>query len=256
MHRATWILRTLAVAACAITVVGPAASEDRIGIVLMHGNFSWGGQFEYVGSVVRDAGFGLETPDMCWSDTRTYDRTAVDCMDEVDAAFDRLEAAGYDRIVVAGHSMGGVNALLYAASHNDLAGIIVFAPSRGARNISENPRVVQAMQLVKAGRGDETVHFARGFDGFDSTPRALLSYEGPDSPLNDVELLPRLTAPLLWVAGTADNGQRDAADRFALAPATPLSRLVWVESNHAFTPDIGVGQMVAWLDDLAASLAD
>ena len=70
----------------------------------------------------------------------------------------------------------------------------------------------------------------------------------------DTELLPKLTAPLLWVAGTEDNGQRNAEERFKLAPSTPLNRFVLVKADHFATPDVAVNDMMAWLEELRASL--
>jgi hypothetical protein len=72
-----------------------------------------------------------------------------------------------------------------------------------------------------------------------------------ESPLYDKELLPRLTAPILWVAGTRDGGQRFAAERYAFAPSHPLNALITVEADHFGTPDVAVQDLVKWLDRLA-----
>jgi len=256
MRHASAVLRSvlLWLSLAIVANAPPAVAAERIGVVLMHGNFSWGGQFKDMAPVIRDAGFGLETPDMCWSDRRTYDRTAEECMDEVEEAFDRLRDAGFDWMVVAGHSMGGINALLYAAHHRDLAGVIVFAPSKAPRANSYD--VQEAQRLVERGRGDIRLSVARGYNFYETPARAFLSFRGPDSPLYDSKLLPQLSAPLLWVADTMDNGPPDAADRFALAPSTPLNQLVIVEADHFSTPDVAVGDMIAWLKELSAAPND
>ena len=124
------LAKCLAVAAFAATAfIALSPASARIGVVMMHGNGSWGGQFAPMVPIMAAAGYGFETPDMCWADIRQYDHTAEDCMADVDKAIDRLKAKGYDQIVVGGHSMGGINTLLYAANHKGLAGVIVFAPS-------------------------------------------------------------------------------------------------------------------------------
>jgi pimeloyl-ACP methyl ester carboxylesterase len=233
----------------------PALADDKLGVVLLHGNRSWGGQFAPFVEVFAKAGIGLETPDMCWSDRRVYDRSAQDCMDEVDAAIDRLKKAGYDHVVVGGHSMGGINTLLYAANHKDLAGVIVFAPSSRPGRGNDDYLVTYARDLVAKGYGDQRADFpTTGINPLYVKPGPWLSYFGPESALYDAELLPKLTAPLLWVAGTEDNGQRNAEERFKLAPPFPLDRFVLVKADHFATPDVAVNDMMAWLEELRASL--
>jgi pimeloyl-ACP methyl ester carboxylesterase len=241
--------------ALASLAIGFSPADARIGVVMMHGNGSWGGQFAPFVDIFARAGFGLDTPDMCWADRRRYDRTPEECMDEVDAAAARLKAAGYDQIVVAGHSMGGINTLLYAANRPGLAGVMAFAPSGRPSRTNNDWMVLFARGLVARGEGDKVAEFpTTGINPLYVRPRMWLAFFGPESSLYDFELLPKLTAPLLWVAGTDDNGQRDAENRYKLAPATPLNRFVLVKADHFATPDVAAPDIVAWLNDLQASL--
>ena len=247
-------LAVAALAAAAFTFA-LAPANARIGVVMMHGNGSWGGQFAPMVPIMAAAGYGFETPDMCWADIRQYDHTAEDCMADVDKAIDRLKAKGYDQIVVGGHSMGGINTLLYAANHKGLAGVIVFAPSSKPSRTNNDSLVIYARSLVAKGLGDQRVEFpTSGINSLYVPPRAWLSFFGPESPLYDNELLPKVSAPLLWVAGSDDNGQRDAADRFKNAPATPLNRFVLVKADHFATPDVATPDMIEWLNELQATL--
>jgi pimeloyl-ACP methyl ester carboxylesterase len=204
--------------------------------------------------VFEEAGVGLQTPDACWSGRRSYDRPALDCLSDVDRAVGRLKADGYEQIVVAGHSMGGINTLLYAANRPGLAGVIVFAPSARTGRSASDPVVTMARDLVAKGQGDVRTQFPSSGNPLFTVPRAWLSFFGPDSPLDDTKLLPRITAPLLWVAGTQDSGQRNAAERFKLAPATPLNRLLVVKADHFATPDVALADVMAWLRELQVSL--
>jgi hypothetical protein len=62
-----------------------------------------------------------------------------------------------------------------------------------------------------------------------TTPTIYLSFFGPASPAAILDNTRRLTAPLLWVAGSDDPIQcGGAAYGFAGAPANPLSRYVVV----------------------------
>jgi len=250
------LAKCLAVAAFAATAfIALSPASARIGVVMMHGNGSWGGQFAPMVPIMAAAGYGFETPDMCWADIRQYDHTAEDCMADVDKAIDRLKAKGYDQIVVGGHSMGGINTLLYAANHKGLAGVIVFAPSPRPSRTNSDSLVLYARGLVAKGLGDQRVDFpTNGINSLYVPPRAWLSFFGPESALYDNELLPKLSAPLLWVAGTDDPGQRDAADRYKAAPATPLNRFLMVKADHFATPDVATPDMIDWLNALQASL--
>ena len=240
----------------AATATGSANAGERIGIVLLHGGGSDGSQFNAMRPVIAKAGYGLETPNMCWSNGRRYDKSAEDCMEDVDKAIAKLEAQGFHRIVVAGHSLGGINAILYAAHHKGLAGLIVFAPSGPPQGDDRNPNVAIARQLVRSGKGDEKTTFYGGLNDFTATARAYLSYVGKESPLYDDELLPLISTPILWIAGTLDPGQRTADERFKAAPANPMNSLVSVVADHFETPDVAVGEMIRWLDRLSASLGD
>jgi pimeloyl-ACP methyl ester carboxylesterase len=245
----------LAAFAAAALALWLSPASARIGVVMLHGNGSWGGQFAPFVEIFAKAGFGLETPDMCWSDRRRYDRTAEECMDEVDAAAARLKASGFDQIVVSGHSMGGINTLLYAANRTGLAGVMVFAPSGRPSRTNSDWMVLFARGLVARGEGDAVAEFpTSGINPLYVRPRMWLSFFGPESSLYDFELLPKLTAPLLWVAGTEDNGQRDAQNRFKLAPAAALNRFVLVKADHFATPDAAAPDIMAWLKDLQAAL--
>src|SRR5437868_7481522 len=109
-----FINKLLAAAAAAVVMASFSPADARIGVVLLHGNLAGGLQFSPIVGVFEEAGFGLQTPDMCWSDRRQYDKPPRDCMADVDRAIGRLKEDGYDQIVIAGHSMGGINTELYA----------------------------------------------------------------------------------------------------------------------------------------------
>src|SRR3954469_20041937 len=148
------LIRTLVVAvatAASLAVALPASA--RIGVVMLHGNGSNGLQFSPMVGLFDEANFGLQTPDMCWSDRRQYDKPPLDCMADVDRAVARLKADGYDQAVIAGHSMGGVNTELYAANHSGLAGVILFAPAEHQGRPASDPSVALALSLVAKGQG-------------------------------------------------------------------------------------------------------
>ena len=62
--------------------------------------------------------------------------------------------------------------------------------------------------------------------------------------------LPNLKAPLLWVAGTKDPAQGNAATAFRAAPDNSLNRYVTVEASHAGVPNVAAPAVIAWLKSL------
>jgi pimeloyl-ACP methyl ester carboxylesterase len=244
-------LAALAVMAAAAT---PGWAADKIAVILLHGGGSNGSQFDNIMPVMERAGYHVVAPDMCWGESRRYDEGAQACLADVDKQVDRLKAAGYQRIVIGGHSQGGIFAIYYAANRSGLAGVIAYAPSGPPTGMDSNSlSVAYAHKLIGAGQGDIRTDFGGGIDPIMATPNDYLSWRGMESPLHDVELLPKLTAPILWVAGTDDPGQKTAAQRFKYAPQYPLNQLVSVEADHFGTPDAAVKETIAWLDRLAAA---
>jgi pimeloyl-ACP methyl ester carboxylesterase len=203
---------------------------------------------------VEKAGYRMVTPDMCWSQSRRYDKSAPGCLADVDKAIDRLKGEGYQRIVVGGHSQGGIFAIYYAANHTGLAGVVAFAPSGPPVGMDNtNAAVAYAHRMVEAGKGDVVTGFGGGINEIFATAGDYLTWTSIESPLYDIELLPKLSAPILWVAGSEDPGQRNAPERYSHAAANPLNAFVTVAADHFATPDVAVASMVKWLDTLKAS---
>jgi pimeloyl-ACP methyl ester carboxylesterase len=253
-------LRLLLLAAALVMLVlaWPAAAFERVGIVLLHGKTGTPDQFEAVAGTLIEAGIPVETPEMCWSAGRLYDAAFADCIKDIDTAIDYLREDGITRIVVGGHSLGALGALGYAAAHPGLSGVIVLAPAGDPGDFTTNPAVAKSVKtaeaMVKASDGDVPANFTDRVLGRNftvrTTPNAFLSFLGPDSAIAIRRTLPALDAPLLWVAGTRDSSQRNAAALFAIAPRDPTSRLVKVDAGHLGTPDAGTAAMIEWVEGL------
>jgi pimeloyl-ACP methyl ester carboxylesterase len=253
------MIRFLAALLCLWLAASPAAAFDRIGVVLLHGKTGDPSQFTSLAHTLDETGYAVEAPEMCWSAHRIYDEPLAACFADVDAAIARLAADGFDGIVVGGHSLGGLAALAYAASRPGLAGIIALAPDGEPADFNRHTGVAASVRkaeaLVKAGKGDVVGTFTDRVLGRNlpvkATPRAFLSFLGNDSQLDPATLLPKLAAPLLWVAGTRDSSQRNARTLFKKAPANPLSQYVIVNASHLGTPDAATITILDWLDRLA-----
>jgi esterase/lipase len=252
------ILAVLLMLAVLPWLVAPALAQT-IGVVLMHGKTgSPNTVIDGLAMVLQGAGYLVDTPEMCWSRRRIYDRPFLDCLTEIDGATRRLKSRGAGRIVVAGMSQGGDAAIAYGARRANLAGIAALAPAAAPERqvavsaIAES--VVEGRAMVAAGRGNETASLAdRNVNGTFSvrtTATIYLSYLDPQGPANMLDNVRNLHAPLLWVAGSADPSQTEANAEFNQAPANPLNRFVMVSSAHLGTPNAARGAMLAWLQEL------
>jgi esterase/lipase len=255
-------------------IVGSASAEEKIGIVLLHGKLgnALGSQAAFgkmqIGSALiaalGRAGYLVATPEMCWSGARSFDRTYTDCFRDIDDAIADLKAKGTTAIVLGGLSLGGNAAIGYGASHLGLRGIIAMAPADDPASKAQRPEIAaviaQAQKLVEQGKGDEPSSFddintgPRGMYTMKiiTTPRIYLSFYGPDSPASIPANTAKLSAPLLWVAGSEDPTQRRGPSfAFDKALPQPLNRYVTVTANHLATPDAGRDVILAWLAELA-----
>jgi pimeloyl-ACP methyl ester carboxylesterase len=238
---------------------GPAAAFERVGIVLLHGKTGMPSQFAAMSETLDEGGYGVETPEMCWSDRRIYDRALDACMKDIDAAVERLRDDGFRRIVVGGHSLGGLVALAYGATHHDIAGIAALAPDGEPGDFNGHVAVAQSVRkataLVHAGKADIKGRFTDRVLGRNrtvtATPRAFLSFLGPDSALVPIHLLPQLSTPLFWAAGSRDSSQRSAATLFKAAPTNPRSTFVKLNASHLGTPGAALLPLMDWLDRIA-----
>ena len=261
MGYASLLLRLCFVAALSVVRGATVNAADTTGVVLLHGKTGIPGQMAQLASALTAAGYAVETPEMCWSKHRIFDETFTDCLRDVDAAIASLKTQGATRIVVAGVSQGAMGAFAYAVAHPDIAGIVAMAPAGDPPDLSKAPilaaSVKSALALVKAGKGDAVADFNDVITGnkpiaIKATPKAFLSFHDPQSPIATMkqlldEVLPHVTVPALWVAGTRDQTQGVAAEGFAQIPKNKLSQLVTVDADHGGTPDASDDAVIAWL---------
>lgn len=252
--------RAFLVAALAIALAVPARAGEKLGIVLMHGkDGSPDRGIAGLAAALERAGYLVDRPEMCWSRHRIYDKSYLDCLAEIDLAVARLRARGATAIVVAGQSIGGAAAIAYGARHAGLKGVIGIAPAhfpeRVVRRSDIAASLAKAQAMIAAGRGDERATFVDVNVGapfsVETTARIYASFFGPDSPGVLPANAARLSAPLLYIAGSNDPTQPGPDYAFAKAPPNPLDRYVTVSSGHFNTPDAATGAVLAWLEELA-----
>ncbi len=256
------LVAILAVLALLALSLGRARADSDIGIVLLHGKHgaSYDRPIAPLLYALRNAGYPVSSPTMCWARTRIYDAAFPDCLREIDAAITALRGMGAHRFIVAGESLGGNAALAYGAQHPELAGIIALAPAAVPDQLVQIPAIArslaQARQMVAAGQGNQRAGFADSNLGqtftVNTTAAIYVSFFDPDGPAEFPKLLASVRPPVIWVAGSRDHFQHNAATLFAELPANPLNRQVVVDADHLGTPAAGTAAVLAWLKTLPA----
>ena len=247
--------------AALLTTKSFALASARIGVVLLHGTLAAPSELDEVAKYLTDAGYVVEVPEMCWSKDRHYDKPYLECLSEIDPAVERLKATGATAIVIGGFSVAGSAAIAYGARHDGLAGIIGLAPAHQPERLAKEPHIAKSLALAarlnEAGKGNQVADFANYAVGKAfTTPmkaRVYPTFFAANSPGYMPANMPKLKAPILWVAGTADKTQLGPAYAFDKAPKNPLDRYVKVSSDHFGTSVAAKDAVLAWLKELAAA---
>ncbi len=140
----------------------------------------------------------------------TYERIG-DCPLDMAAWLDWVLASGFHRVVLVGHSMGGVKAIYsqaYAA-HPAVSGIVGISPPRFVHELLRTgPRgelfckeFARAQELVAAGHGNELLAVTQPVPCV-ATAAGYVEKYGPENRYDYVPLLARLTCPTLILIGS------------------------------------------------------
>jgi pimeloyl-ACP methyl ester carboxylesterase len=243
-----------------LLMISPAWAGSDIGVIILHGTQGMPGsvvtaRFE---AAIKSAGYRIRMPEMCWSRNRIYDHTYTECLHDIDLAAAALQSAGAERIVVAGQGEGGNAALTYGAFHPDIAGVIALAPAGNPLVLVRIPEVQQSVtkaeQMVAGGHGNDRATFSSSNDGnlfsVPTTASIFLSFTDPNGPAVFTRYLPKITVPVLWVAGDADMSQVRANEEYARLPTNGLNRMVHFYGEHLDTPDAAIEPALKWLKSL------
>ncbi|MFO0252968.1 MAG: alpha/beta hydrolase [Betaproteobacteria bacterium] len=228
-------------------------------IVILHGK---GGMPQ---GLVRPLAEGLEARgwlvanlQMPWSRDRQYDVDVDAAVKEVDAAIAALRDQGAKRVIVAGHSQGGVFALHYATLR-PLDGLVAIAPGGDVAHSvflqQLGGAVRSARRMVSEGRGQDRSEFldyegAKGSWTVRTTAAMYLSWFDPDGAMNLSRSLRAVqpATPVLMIVPTHDiPALRKIKDsNFRALPAHPRSRLHEPEADHTGAPRASVDEIVRW----------
>lgn len=256
----SWLLRAV-VSLWLCLAFWPALAQDRpCAVLVMHGKWANPQYISFFGRKLEPY-CTFKSLDMPWSQRRYYDQPYGVALQEMAAQVQAFRAAGYQRVLLAGHSFGANAALAYMAQVGDADGVIALAPGHAPQYMYERglgrEAVDTARAWVAAGRGEDKLSMLDLNQGqkrqISMTAQVLLSYFDPQGlgHMPGTAAAFKKPVPLLWVVGTADPLYRaGSAYAFDKAPAHPASRYLVVQADHLSTPDVAAAQVLQWIQTL------
>lgn len=246
----------------------PDAAPRPVALLWIHG----GGQHFYfptylqIGLALARRGYPFLSANTRGHDyNRRWDRFELAPLD-LAAWVDRLEALGYRRVVLLGHSFSGWRVASYQAERRDprVCGLVIAStPLRKRVAFAQRPHyqewLAQAERMVAAGEGDRFLPItypqtAASFLSFDRAPMDLYGLEGASGG----GLLGRAGCPVLAWFGTAGRepsigtvAELEAA-RAALPPGFPLETAQLDGADHMYRgcEEAVVATVAAWTERL------
>jgi pimeloyl-ACP methyl ester carboxylesterase len=217
-------------------------------------------------SKLNDAGYQVIAPRMPWAGEH-WTGTVSQAMEVIDAAVD-LAAKSGRKVVVGGHSYGGMAAILYRPANPpaSVAGRFMLAPA-GMIDLSRKsqeavaPAVAQAKQMIAEGRSQESARFAvtnvgkgnRVFtDTLIATPEVMLSYHDVATFPGTRDALARIRQPVFWAVGEGDPIPYNRRPLFELIPADAMSVYLELPGGHVDMLGQAAEPLVNWLGKLGA----
>ena len=264
MHITKMFAASIVLFAALVTVSNSANSEpidngNVIGVVLMHGKGGGTKWVDPLASSLETAGVNVVTPNMPWHRNRIYDRTFEQSMSEINGYVEKLKTSGAKKVYVAGHSLGAVAAAGYAASYDDINGVILLAPGHFTAWPGFHRRFVddlaKAESMIAAGKGSEKASFG-DINAGKKTSRRLTAeiYRSWFSDAGPAEFVSNMKnvkggIPILYVAGSRDRipQTKNREYAFDLAPSNPDSRFMIIDASHLDVPRLADEVVIDWL---------
>jgi pimeloyl-ACP methyl ester carboxylesterase len=211
---------------------------------------------------------GLDNRHGMYDCTVTHRHRNEDATGEIGAWLDWLRDQGAKRITLLGHSRGGAQTALYAATRDSglVDAVVLLAPATADNTSAEAyqeryqralpPLLERAQQLVASGHGDTVIDAIGLMSCADTsaTAASLLSYYGPQAQVDTPVLLPRINKPTLVVVAGDDRIVVGLDSKLApLVDGTQLQLAVVATADHMFR-DLYADDAVAAISSFLGNL--
>lgn len=258
-----------AFALAAALSAAPAAAQERIGVLMLHGKnpgSNMDPNFGVMKGTFERQGWLVAFPDMPWSRGRYLDGGLDKALAEMGGHIKSLRDQGATKIVIAGHSMGSPAAMAYAARGGDVDALVLLAPGHVPVGYYTYPslKVVhdsinEARALVAAGKGDSRERFSDINQGRQQTVVATAKdYLSWFDPTSDAEMsvtaprIPAKTAVLTAIGEKDPLFSRVKAYYVDKLPANPKNKYLEVTGGHLDTPRVASDEIIAWIKTAVA----
>lgn len=261
-----WPLLAAGLIVAVLTAV-PAHAQSDLGVVLMHGKQSFPGQpasLSQIAERLRDLGVKVAMPQMPWA-TGQWEHvnvTVEQVYDQIDGYIAQLNAQGVDRIVVAGHSLGGNMALSYAVARGNVAGVVMLSPGHAPgffynKSSAFRDALGKAHAMVEAGQGNQPFSGPDNNQGreftLSTTAAIYVSWMAPHGLVSMPRQAPSLpaTIPVMVVMGKSENAL-DSTRSAIYKPAAkhPYSTFLAADGDHHTATDAAIIDVVQWIRQL------
>lgn len=258
------LLATLFAVAALMLGMHAHADTPKIGVVVMHGKGSApGGSVSALAGALERDGYRVANLEMPWSGRRDYDVDVGAAENEVETALAKLRESGAAKVFVAGHSQGGLFALVFGGTHR-VDGIVAIAPGGNVAAPTFRDKLGEAVeharQLVAEGKGQEKARLSdfessRGVYPVITTPAAYLTWFDPDGAMNQPRAMQAIKAdtPVLFIAPTRDYPglARVKQEMFGLLAKHPLTKMAEPDASHKDAPGASVQLIEDWMRQVA-----
>lgn len=240
------------------------SAGPTLGVVVMHGK---GGSphrhvNELAGALVAQ-GYQVANLEMPWSAKREYDASVDAAEKEVELAIAALRSQGATKIVVAGHSQGGLFALYFASRHA-VDGVVLIAPGGDPSSNIPREKLADAVQhartLIADGKGHEKATLAdyesaKGTTPVVTTPTIYLSWFDPGNALGLMQSAKRLSpaTPVLYVAPRNDYPAllKINPSLYAALPRHAKTQYYEPSVTHLKAPTASIPAILEWTQALS-----
>ena len=192
----------------------PAITKDT-GIVFLHGkrgdpDTSHNADFI---SKMSELGYNIIAPLMPWSERRGYSGTREQGMDVITSAVNALDTK---KVVIIGHSMGGMAVFQYGARGGvpaKVVGLVSVAPGHDPNNAyklqsNTTADASKSCDMVAAGKGKERSSFADMNGGrtysINATAEYYCSYYSVRNYPDSLQIAEKIKTPLFILSGDGD----------------------------------------------------
>ena len=237
-------------------------------LVFIHGKGSEPDKPDYKSlyAKLNGAGYQVIAPRMPWAGEH-WSGTLSQAMEVIDAAVN-LGASSGRKVLVGGHSYGGMAAILYRPGNPPatVAGRFMLAPG-GMIDLARKSQaavaaaVARAKQMVAEGKSQETARFAvtnvgKGNQVFTdtliATPEVMLSYHDVAVFPGTRDALAQIRQPVFWAVGEGDPIPYNRKPLYDLVPVDARSVYLELPGGHVDMLGQAAEPLVEWLNKLGS----